>query len=250
MLFYSGDLHGSIDIIRFHPDTWPTGQLLTRDDYLVILGDFGLDINFNQDEKPKWFLWLDKQPWTTLFVDGNHDDFEWLSKLPIEDKFNGKVGRASENIFHLRRGEVYNIGWSTFFVMGGAHSIDKQLRTFGIDWWPQEIPSYSEWNYAIDNLEKVNYTVDNVLAHTMPSDIAKIYLSQNRTSWGTSLREKDSEVEKAFQEVILQGLLKFNNWYCGHWHPYQKWDYEKYHCYYNHIEPIHICPQDIYHGYE
>jgi hypothetical protein len=232
-----------VDLVRLQDDAWPVGQRLTRDDYLVILGDFGLNINWNPEVKPQWFYWLSKQPWTTLFVDGNHDDIPYLNQLPTMEWGGGIVGKAHRNVLHLRRGEVYHIGWSTFFVMGGATSIDKQWRTPGKSWFPQEIPNQAEWDNAIKNLEPYGGEVDNVLAHTMPFEIAKKYLGDGHGMF--ALSEKDSVLEKDFQNFIDTGNLKFNNWYCGHWHPYRRWDYDKYHCFYHHIESLDICPEDI-----
>jgi hypothetical protein len=39
------------------------------------------------------------------------------------------------------RGEVYNIEGNSIFVMGGGYSLDKDFRTEGVSWWPQEMPS-------------------------------------------------------------------------------------------------------------
>lgn len=245
MLFCSGDLHGDVDIARIKDTAWPIGQQLTRDDYLVILGDFGLNAcrNWQHYEYAEWFSWLNKQPWTTLFLDGNHDNFDWLFSLPTLSMFGGKVGRANDNIYYLKRGQVYQIGRSTFFTMGGATSIDRNMRTRGVDWWPEEIPATSDWNEGLKNLERYNFKVDNVLAHTMPIEVARKFIHDDCKLPEWMLYESECIVETAFQHFIENFV--FDNWYCGHWHPSQRWDWEKYHCFYNHIEQIDIYPEDI-----
>ena len=40
-VFVTGDIHASLDIAKLTPEQWPLGNELTRDDYLVISGDFG-----------------------------------------------------------------------------------------------------------------------------------------------------------------------------------------------------------------
>ena len=245
MIFITGDTHSHIDINRLKPGGWPIGQRLTRDDYLVILGDFGLDINTDWPTGPDWFYWLKKQPWTTLFVDGNHDNIPFLDTLPREEWNDGKIGMAADNIYHLRRGEVYQIGWNSIFTMGGAYSIDKAWREPYISWWPQEIPSYQEWEYALSNLEKVNYTVDKVFAHTMPTRYAKAFLAQGHGSFGKALNEKKSILEADFDKVIENGQLRFTDWYCGHWHPNNKWRKGNIHCYYYGMDSFSVDENDV-----
>ena len=70
------------------------------------------------------------------------------------------------HIRHLVRGEVFTISDKTFFCMGGAASIDKHLRKEGKTWWPEEIPVYSEFATAADNLRAHNMKVDYILSHT------------------------------------------------------------------------------------
>ena len=38
-----------------------------------------------------WLNWLDKEPFTTLFVDGNHENIARLNALPVHQWHGGKV---------------------------------------------------------------------------------------------------------------------------------------------------------------
>lgn len=48
----------------------------TRNDYMVICGDFGLLWDKEESKREKWWLdWLAEKSYTTLVVDGNHGRF-------------------------------------------------------------------------------------------------------------------------------------------------------------------------------
>ena len=98
--------------------------------------------------------WLDEKPWTTLFIDGNHENHTRLDKLPLVDMFGSKVGKVNDNIFHLQRGHVYIIEGKKFFTFGGGYSIDKARRITNESWWEREMPNYAEYELGLDNLKK------------------------------------------------------------------------------------------------
>ena len=70
---------------------------LTPKDYLIILGDFGgiWDGSIWDDELLDWY---EKQPYTVLFVDGNHENHYLLNKYPVEDWCGGKIHRIRQNV--------------------------------------------------------------------------------------------------------------------------------------------------------
>jgi len=47
------------------------------------------------------------------------------------------------------------------------------FRVKGISWWPEELPSDTEYEEAIGNLERVGWQVDCVLTHCAPTSIQK-----------------------------------------------------------------------------
>lgn len=69
-LFVSGDLHGSHDIRKLNNKNFPQHNMLTKSDYVIVCGDFGL-VWDNSPEEKKWQQWLDDRNFTTLFVVGN-----------------------------------------------------------------------------------------------------------------------------------------------------------------------------------
>ena len=124
-VFLTGDTHGEIDFAKVKAFAQVAGTL-TLDDYLVILGDFGLVWSDPPTDGERSHLdWLEAQNWTTLFVDGNHENFDRLSgAYPELDFHGGRAHMIRGNVFHLMRGHLFNLDGVSVFVFGGARSHD------------------------------------------------------------------------------------------------------------------------------
>lgn len=208
MIFVTGDTHIPIDIHKLNTKNFPQQTELTKKDYVIILGDFG-GVWDNSKEQEYWLNWLNNKSFTTLFIDGNHENFDMLNKLPTKDWHDGLVHVVRENILHLMRGYVFKIDGYNFFTLGGAYSVDKQCRKEGKSWWAEELPSQVEYARAIRNLEKHNYKVDYILTHTAPRDIVS--------------RIFNFETNEAEQELIatlqfIDNHTQYKHWYFGHVH--------------------------------
>lgn len=119
-VFLTGDLHS--DPRRFSRKAFSD---LTKEDLVVVLGDFGLMFEETESKTEKYWLdWLEAKPFTTLFLDGNHENFDRLNALPVDYRFSGRVHTLRPSIVHLMRGEVYNLNGLKTFVFGGAPSHD------------------------------------------------------------------------------------------------------------------------------
>ena len=207
-IYITGDTHGNIDCQKFNNPYFPAAE----GDYVIICGDFGAVWDGTEKEQ-KLLDWYNDKPWTTLFCDGNHDNFDLLSKYPVEEWNGGKVHRIRPKVLHLTRGQVFTIEGKTFFVMGGASSIDKEYRTEGLNWWAEEIPSLHEMDEGFANLEKVGYKVDYVITHSAPTTVLT---SINPTY-------KPDAVTKYLANI--QQMTKYTHWYCGHYHTNKKLPY-------------------------
>lgn len=99
---------------------------MTRDDYVIVCGDFGI-WHDGIDER-KRLGWLAHRKFTIVFVDGNHENFDRLysNEFPIVDFHGGRAHRIRKNIFHICRGEVFTLESKKFFAFGGASSHDIQ----------------------------------------------------------------------------------------------------------------------------
>jgi hypothetical protein len=211
-IWITGDVHIPIDIKKITSRYWIESKHLTKNDYLIVCGDFGLLWNNIEDnEETYWKEWLNKKNWTTLFIDGNHENHYRLNRLKEVDMFGSKVGKVSDSIFHLKRGHIYIIENEKFFCMGGALSLDKLHRIEGLSWWREEKPSYLEMNIGLENLEKNNNEVDYIISHTLPQNLT--YEIGSNTHIGHVYYDTTCQYLQHIYDTI-----NFKKGYCGHWH--------------------------------
>ena len=207
MNLITGDIHGGIDIHKLGSAAFPFGKRLTRQDNLFIAGDAGLWFDYSNEEA-YWQIWLTQKPWTTLIIDGNHENFDYMETFPKGEWNGGKVNYLADNILWLRRGEVYDIFGYKYFVFGGALSIDKAQRIPGKSWWGQEIPNNAEFENAMTNLEKHNWKVDYVITHTCPH--------MEIGSFTDNLVRIEDPTSYMLQEI--KDRIDFKTWFFGHFH--------------------------------
>lgn len=152
MFYITGDLHGEYDIHKLSSKRFPMGNNLTRDDYLIICGDFGLVWN-NGNSEMYWRDWLNNKPWTTLFVDGNHENFPLLNRYPITKQWGGKVHQIEDNIYHLMRGQVFEINGKTFLQWAvhraTIYSIAQRMLIGGKKNYPMKLKCRKDWQILI-----------------------------------------------------------------------------------------------------
>lgn len=236
-IFLTGDTHGNArnDFSKLSSSRFVEGSRLTPDDVVIVCGDFGLTFPYYKEtikEQQWWLKWLVERPWTTLFVDGNHEDHNYLTTLETVNLFGGTVGKINDKVFHLRRGQVYTIGDKKFFCMGGARTTDMIGRIEGISWWRNEIASYSEMSNAFDQLALHNNEVDYIVAHTLPQGMIKRYFTCqsldvsdiDNPEFVRTLDEVAKQMHFRYNDpmaVFLQEVcsrVKFKHYYCGHFH--------------------------------
>ena len=220
--FITGDTHISHDISKLNTKNFPEQKSLTKDDYIIIAGDFGGVWSGGKDDQ-YWLNWLDTRNFTTLFVDGNHENFALLNEYPVETLCGGKVHKLMPSVLHLMRGEIYEIDGKKFFAMGGAASHDMHYRTEFKNWWREEMPSEEEYDNAINNLAYHNGNIDYVISHCCPDSI------QEKIS-----PEYEHNRLTNFLEHIVKSDCTYTKWFFGHYHVDQEID-EKHVCLYDNI---------------
>lgn len=145
---------------------------MTKEDYVIICGDFGGVWNKEVENKEEKHLldWLEGKPFTTLFVDGNHENFDRLYSYPVELWHGGKVHKIRPSVIHLMRGQIYEIDGKSFFTFGGASSHDIESGILD-----PEDPDFKEKKKWLDR-EWRSYRVNHI------------------TWWGTgtSVRRRDA----------------------------------------------------------
>lgn len=231
-IFITGDTHGGYKSGSTKLKEFATKHRFSKDDYLIIAGDFGFiwEDTASQNEA-EWLEWFDKQKFTTLFVDGNHENFNRLNSYKLSHLFGGAVHKISQKVIHLLRGEIYEINNFRIFTIGGALSIDKDRRTKNVSWWSDEGITQNQIHNAWENLRRFQYEVDIVISHTCPRKIAKKLFNGHNVA-----KIEDINMD------ILQGIseyIKFKKWYFGHFHRNIKIN-NKFTCLYENIEKVNL----------
>ena len=210
-IYITGDVHNTIDVKKFNTKNFPEQKNLTKDDYMIILGDFGFPRhNPETNEDKYWLNWFDNKNFTTLVIDGNHDNFNALNNYPIVSFKGAKCHKLRDSIYHITRGEIININDINFLCMGGAISTDKAYRKENISWWKEEKPTYKEWEKAFMNLNKA----DIILTHDGPFDVIKQIKSIEKNSVNTIFNR------------MLEFSTKTKKWYFAHHHIDEKIKYK------------------------
>lgn len=238
MFYVTGDTHG--EFARFTKKSrWRTVCKPGEGDYLIVCGDFGLlwskgdELQYNLD-------WMSRLPFTILWVQGNHENYDMIAGYPIEFWNGGKVRKILDNIILLERGQVFVIDGKTFFTFGGASSHDVQggifdrndpdysdlikkanrrglpYRVNHLSWWEQELPTEEEMQEGRENLQKVGYKVDFVITHCTSSGMQDLVMAKMRSLGYYSCHSEYDRLTDYFSE--LEQKLQYRHWYCGHYH--------------------------------
>ncbi len=233
MFYITGDIHG--DPTRLSKNSFPEQTGMTKDDYVIILGDFGIVWDEKNTKSEKyWLKWLEEKPFTTLFIDGNHENFNRLYTFPVEDWCGGKIHKLSNSVFHLMRGQIFNINGTTFFTFGGARSHDisagilnrsdpefkqkkKELdkdpyncyRILNETWWELELPTQEEIQTGRNALKNIKH-VDYILTHCPPNEVFK----------KLDFTEKPNILTEFLDEI--NNLVDYKAWFFGHLHENMK----------------------------
>lgn len=247
MIFVTGDIHG--DPERFNTDYFADQLELSRDDYMIICGDFGLLWDEEENPMERVLLnWLEDKNYTTLFIDGNHENFDRLNKIQVEEWHGGHVHKVRDHVIHLMRGEIFDLNGKSVYAFGGARSHDinglatstalkrdytagilqkddprleeklkildityRHTRIEGKTWWRAEMPTRDEMDRGLKNLSNHDNKVDMIISHDGPSsDVAVL--------GGGFLR---LDPLNRYLEIVKR-TAKYENWYFGHHHENQQ----------------------------
>lgn len=207
MLWLTGDLHGEIDISKLNTRLFPEQKSLSRSDYVLVCGDFGLVWDGSRTDM-YWLDWLEEKPFTTLWIDGNHENFDMLAEFPIDDWHGGKIQRIREHVLHLCRGSLFDLDGIRVFSFGGAQSRDRAYRTSGLSFWEQEMPSEEEMKQGRQTLSDAGWQTDIVVSHTLPGSIQSLRFPKEEYP--------RNELTDYFDEI--NSRLNFRCWFTGHYH--------------------------------
>lgn len=204
MVYITGDLHG--DETRLYDKQW---FKLKSGDTLIICGDFGFLWDDGKKEKSV-IKYLGSRKYTVCFVDGTHDNFDMINSCRETIWKGGRVHRISGNLFHLMRGQIFNIEGNTVFTFGGGDSDDKDIRMEMGNWWKDELPTAAQMSEGAQNLDNIGLKVDYIITHEPPSLVKSSMLLK----YGVT--DKISIINGYLEEINRS--CKFKHWYFGAMH--------------------------------
>lgn len=231
MIYITGDCHRNFE--KFDIDIFPEQKEMTKDDYVIICGDFGgiWDKDASGELETRLLEELENKSFTTLFVDGNHENFDRLYSYPVEEWNGGKIHKIRPSVIHLMRGQVFLIAGKKIFTFGGAkcHDISggilevddpdfykkrselernwKSYRVNHFSWWKEELPTEKEMEEGRRNLEANGNSVDFIVSHCCASSTQVLI--------GGGMYKRDY-LNEYFEE--LRRKVRFKKWFFGHYH--------------------------------
>jgi len=214
MLYCTGDLHGDRDRLARGP-----ARKLKKRDTLVVCGDFGFVWEGGPQEE-ETLRWIGERRWTTLFVEGVHDNLDLLEAYPLEPFAGGTARHISGQLWQLLRGEVYTLEGRSLLALGGG------VADPGEPWWPQAIPGEEDLARYRRTLADRGGRVDLIVSHQAPTNI--------QACLGRTGQEPD--LLTAYLDEV-QRTAAFDAWYFGCYH-LNKTIPPKYHGLYDQLRPV------------
>jgi predicted phosphodiesterase len=232
MVYITGDTHASFK--RFANKNFPEQKDLTKDDYVIICGDFGgvWDVGWESKNEKYWLDWFEERNFTLLFVDGNHENFDRLYGYPVKEWHGGKVHELRPHVLHLMRGQIFDIEGKRFFTFGGASShdidagilevddpdfkkkkkeLDREYALYRINhltWWERELATDEEMEEGFNNLLAHNNTVDFIITHCSATSTQRMICDES---------DRGPDTQTDFFEYI-KNHITFTKWFFGHYH--------------------------------
>lgn len=210
MIYITGDTHGKFSRIEKFCQEFNT----TKADYLIILGDAGINYFGSYDNKLKSYL--ESLPITFLLVYGNHEErpenIKTYKEVPM---FSNTMYQEEDypSLLFFKDGEIYNILGKKVLVIGGAFSVNKVLMLeHGYKWFKDEQPNEIIKENTLKNLANNNYQVDYILSHTCPFK----YLPIEMFYVNIDQSKVDQTTEKFLD--LIENQTTYTKWYCGHFH--------------------------------
>ena len=135
------------------------------------------------------------------WCDGNHEHFDSLLSLESNE--------VHPNCHYMPRGSTMKLpdGRTVLFI-GGGDSIDKEWRTPGYDWFPEEQISFNVFDILPD------IKIDIVISHTCPEEF----------TYGLELGLKKKDASRLFLSLVLEKYMP-EQWFFGHFHQWKRGQY-------------------------
>jgi hypothetical protein len=216
---FAGDWHGNADWAEYVVPMLASGGIK----HLYQLGDFGIwqgvlgEKFLNRMAKTA----LDNDVFVFITL-GNHEYYALIKKMSLDE--NGWLKLPEDryrNLFFAPRGHTWVDSGYNFVSLGGAGTIDVDMRIEGMNWWPEEELTEQDCDQTITNVLARQWdTVDFLLTHEAPEGVPlqSIY---------PALRDLSADVEPyCFNQRVrlrrvvdaIQPRLNIH----GHWHQFSQ----------------------------
>lgn len=231
-IFITGDMHGMLDWNKFSEKNWPVQNELTKEDIVLIAGDFSLPYNAHEDTADHLALnCLEQKNFTIVFIDGNHENFSALKQYPIVLFHGAQCHQLRPHIYHMMRGEVLDIADKKILGLGGAvtytgkkrKKVEKEKIITKHDrhdyhHFVNEIPDDIELAKAYYVLATKKPNI--IVTHDGPSDVVKKIYDITKKPVG-KYGFNPSKMQIMLQNMlnsIVQENIPVKKWYFGHHH--------------------------------
>jgi len=176
-------------------------------DIILHLGDYGYDFRSKfRNDVEQALVDADMALW---FIDGNHENFNWLYQQPTID--DGRR-RISDHVWHLPRGYQWNWGGVQFMSVGGAYSVDRKWRVLHKSWWLEEVLTDEQIEAACAG-EKT----DILISHDCPSGVHIPGVDDDGPSMWPPLEILRANEHRVQLRKIVDAIKPSEIWH-GHYH--------------------------------
>ena len=255
MIYFIADIHA--DAIKWlSKKTNPVTKEFTANDTLIVCGDCGIpwynpELKFydtwtkpgSEKQEHYQLSWLNNQKYKTIFLAGNHDNYDLIKQMP-ETTISGfetvrqmcYQNKFYDNIYYVDRPQYLFLEGKKLFFISGADSHDadilfepdeeakQYIKVYNKRHWKgEDSPSYrinhfSWWeDERVDEQEAIRLAnlygenIDCVVTHAPPAIVHEQW-----KPCGAPGRLQPSPSEKSLERVRQQ--IEYKAWIPGHLH--------------------------------
>lgn len=172
-----GDAHGKVKTLYF---------IQRKTERSIQLGDLGCG-----------FVKVMEWPEQHKFIRGNHDD--------------PAIARTHPNYL----GDFGYLPDEKIFYIGGADSIDKDIRIQGVDWWQDEELSFGDFDKVIELYKEIKPPI--VISHECPASANEVLLKSLMGDYFLMKGVLKSSRTCQAMQTLLE-IHQPNLWVFGHYH--------------------------------
>ena len=200
MIAILGDIHGAFEVLADRVQKAHEAGATA----LIQVGDFGYYKALVHR------LFELKLPIPVYWIDGNHEEHEHF--LDSDDLLE-----VHDNCFFVPRGRVLTIDGRKIAFMGGAASIDKNIRmSYRMHWSPRENIRQEDTDRMLVELNQNDNEVDMLITHVPPQNVIQGNFSKHALRYfgvGMDWRDPNADIVQSIWDGLGNPKM-----YCGHMH--------------------------------